>query len=222
MFSEETCPAGFNKLTWKTRYSAWCSNQGYNHRGQRFRSRYRYCLGQDCLGSLRADHKQPGERRVFERCAPGLSSASVLLLSLSGMGGKSGDSLHGKRRLVLEMADLIQYKVRFCRGNVFAFLTYAILHWAIRVAPLLAYRPTGLPDRWKRHSIQEEPFRDTVIVLTSISSTRKGGGLCPQRVALIPVPKRCSRYAHGRPALSNPTSDAPTTNSKTEVYIPKP
>ncbi len=29
------------------------------HRGQRLRSRYCHSLGQDCLGPLRADHKQP-------------------------------------------------------------------------------------------------------------------------------------------------------------------
>ncbi|KAL2165702.1 hypothetical protein VTG60DRAFT_3956 [Thermothelomyces hinnuleus] len=55
-----------------TRYTTWCPYQGYDYRGQRFRSRYRYGFGKDCVGSLCTNHKQPRERRLRERRSPGI------------------------------------------------------------------------------------------------------------------------------------------------------
>ena len=88
------------------------------HRSQRLRPRYCHGLGQDCLGSLRPDHKQPRgkksswqhalilaltcpsttERWLLERCSPGIDVAWFLeiygwgfaRLAKVGMGTASG------------------------------------------------------------------------------------------------------------------------------------
>jgi hypothetical protein len=96
------------------------------HRGQRFRSGYRHSLGQDCLGSLRADHQQPrgtfhspemsispvltiAERRLPERGSPG-----IRLLDLGGgylwMGSQDWRKLAWEWRPASEMVDPILYK----------------------------------------------------------------------------------------------------------------
>ncbi|KAL2146291.1 hypothetical protein VTI28DRAFT_4587 [Corynascus sepedonium] len=118
-------PSGSRQRTnLTTRHTTWCFNQGNNYRGQRFRSRYRHCLGQDRLGSLRSDHKQPGERWLPERCSSGIMVGSV------GMSLRAGSQdwkcwLAWERRPVLKMADVRLYKSVnfgampvFCRFNL--------------------------------------------------------------------------------------------------------